>query len=200
MENMNFGEILIYISALIVAITTIYNFCSSVGIFTKKKVSKAQKQKVETVLDEQLNERVAKILADKMPEILHEHDLEVRETYLADRQRYLNEIKAEVTHDMQGEFTVLDELKDYVSQLALSAKDVLREKIMGLYHKNKDDRTLTENEKEALDVYYKDYKAIGGNSYIDRYYRRMSSWRVIPDTYVDHNEHHDGHDDEHNEH
>ena len=179
MENMNFGEILIYISALIVAITTIYNFCSSVGIFTKKKVSKAQKQKVETVLDEQLDERVAKILAEKMPEILHEHDLEIRETYLADRQRYLNEIKAEVTHDMQGEFTVLDELKDYVSQLALSAKDVLREKIMGLYHKNKDDRTLTENEKEALDVYYKDYKAIGGNSYIDRYYRRMSSWKVI---------------------
>lgn len=197
MENMNFGEILIYISALMVAVTTIYNFCSSVGIFTKKKVTKAQKQKVETVLDEQLDERVAKILAEKMPAILHEHDKKVRETYLADRQRYLNEIKAEVTHDMQGEFTVLDELKDYVSQLALSAKDVLREKIMGLYHKNKDDRTLTENEKEALDVYYKDYKAIGGNSYIDRYYRRMSSWMVIPDTYVDHSERRD---DEHDEH
>ena len=198
MENMNFGEILVYISALMIAITTIYNFCSSIGIFTKNKVSKAQKKKVETVLDEQLEDRVAQILADKMPNILYQHDLEVKERYKSDRQRYLNEIKAEVTHDMQGEFTVLDELKDYVSQLALSAKDVLREKIMGLYHKNKDDRTLTENEKEALDVYYKDYKAIGGNSYIDRYYRRMSSWMVIPDTYVDHNEHHDdGHHDEH---
>lgn len=198
MENINFGEILIYISALMVAITTIYNFCSSIGIFTKNKVSKAQKKKVETVLDEELEERVTKILADKMPDILYQHDLEVKERYKKDRQKYLNEIKAEVTHDMQGEFTVLDELKDYVSQLALSAKDVLREKIMGVYHKNKNDRTLTENEKEALDVYYKDYKAIGGNSYIDRYYRRMSSWTVIPDSYVDYNEHRD--EDHHDEH
>lgn len=199
MENMNFGEILIYISALMVAVTTIYNFCSSVGIFTKKKVTKAQKQKVETVLDEQLEERVTKILEEKMPDILYKHDLETRQTYLADRQRYLNEIKDEVTHDMQGEFTAIDELRDYVSQLALSAKDVLREKIMGLYHKNKDCRALTENEREALDVYYKDYKAIGGNSYIDRYYRRMASWRVIPDNYEDHNEHHED-DDHHDEH
>lgn len=183
MENLNIGELLISIAAILVAITTIYNFFSNIGIFTKKKVNKAQKQNVQTVLDEELEERVTKILVDKMPDILYQHDLEVKKTYLADRQRYLNEIKKEVTHDMQGEFTVLDELKDYVSQLALSAKDVLREKIMGLYHKNKCDRTLTENEKEALDVYYKDYKAIGGNSYIDRYYRRMSSWRVIPDHY-----------------
>lgn len=78
MENINFGEILIYISALIVAITTIYNFCSSIGIFTKNKVSKAQKKNVETVLDEELEARVAKILADKMPDILYKHDLETR--------------------------------------------------------------------------------------------------------------------------
>jgi hypothetical protein len=35
--------------------------------------------------------------------------------------------------------------------LAISAKDVLREKIMALYHKNKNRRQLEENEKEALD-------------------------------------------------
>lgn len=187
MENFNFGEILLYISGLMVALTTVYNFISNIGIFTKKKVNKVHKKRIETVLDEQLEDRVVAILNAKMPDILYQHDLQVKETYLADRQRYLNEIKDEVATEMQGEFTVLDELKDYVSQLALSAKDVLREKIMGVYHKNRNDRTLTENEKEALDVYYKDYKAIGGNSYIDRYYRRMSSWRVIPDHYDDEN-------------
>lgn len=187
MENLNFGEILLYISGLMVALTTIYNFISNIGIFTKKKVNKVHKQRIDAVLDAELEDRVVAILNAKMPNILYQHDLQVKETYLADRQRYLNEIKDEVATEMQGEFTVLDELKDYVSQLALSAKDVLREKIMGVYHKNRNDRTLTENEKEALDVYYKDYKAIGGNSYIDRYYRRMSSWRVIPDHYDDEN-------------
>jgi hypothetical protein len=37
------------------------------------------------VLDEELEERVIKILADKMPNILYQHDLEVKNTYLADR-------------------------------------------------------------------------------------------------------------------
>jgi hypothetical protein len=69
--------------------------------------------------------------------------------------------------------------------LVISAKDVLREKIMGIYHKNKRDKTLTLNEKEALDQYYIDYKAMKGNSYIDKYYNRMKKWRVIEDDYED---------------
>ena len=70
--------------------------------------------------------------------------------------------------------------------LVISAKDVLREKIMAIYHKNKKDRTLTFHEKEALDQYYKDYKAINGNSYIDKYYKRMCTWTVVDtDDYED---------------
>jgi len=44
-------------------------------------------------------------------------------------------------------------------------------------------RTLEEHEKETLTQYYKDYKAIGGNSYIDKYYERMETWAVISDDY-----------------
>jgi hypothetical protein len=69
--------------------------------------------------------------------------------------------------------------------LVISAKDVLREKIMGIYLKNKKDKILTLNEKEALDQYYVDYKAMKGNSYIDKYYNRMKKWRVIEDDYED---------------
>ena len=65
--------------------------------------------------------------------------------------------------------------------LVISAKDVLREKIMAIYHKNKHERTLTEFEREALNQYYIDYKALGGNSYIDKYYKRMENWTVIYD-------------------
>jgi hypothetical protein len=62
---------------------------------------------------------------------------------------------------------------------------VLREKIMAIYHKNKVDRTLSFHEKEALDQYYVDYKAIKGNSYIDKYYKRMKMWKIIDDDYDD---------------
>ena len=50
-----------------------------------------------------------------------------------------------------------------------------------MYFKNKKDKTLTLHEKEALDQYYVDYKAIKGNSYIDKYYNRMRKWQVIDD-------------------
>jgi hypothetical protein len=49
------------------------------------EVNKATKKKIETVLDEQLEDRVMTILADKMPTILYNHDLEVRDRYKNDR-------------------------------------------------------------------------------------------------------------------
>jgi hypothetical protein len=56
---------------------------------------------------------------------------------------------------------------------------------MGLYHKGKSTRTLENWEKEALTQYYKDYKAMNGNSYIDKYYNRMKKWAVLPDEDAD---------------
>jgi hypothetical protein len=81
-----------------------------------------------------------------------------------------------------------DALQLQYETLAISAKDVLREKIMAVYHKNKHRRQLDESEKEALDQYYKDYKAINGNSYIDKYYGRMKRWEVIPEEYHEEDE------------
>jgi hypothetical protein len=37
---------------------------------------------------------------------------------------------------------------------------------------------MTLLEKERLDQFYKDYKALKGNSYIDKYYKRMSAWKI----------------------
>ena len=62
----------------------------------------------------------------------------------------------------------------------------LREKIMGIYQKNKANKTLKIYEKEALDQYYKDYKKENGNSYIDRYYNRMCTWEIINSQYDNH--------------
>ena len=50
-----------------------------------------------------------------------------------------------------------------------------------IYNDNKHDRTLEETEKERLDELYSDYKAEGGNSFIDKYYHRMCNWTTISD-------------------
>jgi hypothetical protein len=53
--------------------------------------------------------------------------------------------------------------------------------IMDIYHEYEDIRALPESVREQLDELYKDYKALGGNSYIDKRYARMQKWDTIPD-------------------
>ena len=55
---------------------------------------------------------------------------------------------------------------------------MLRQRIMMIYHNYKTSKRITIYDREALDEAYKDYKAEGGNSYIDKYYKRTLSWET----------------------
>ena len=117
--------------------------------------------------------------------MLKAHDLEVRDRYKADRQRYLMEIKNEVIAAIGSSVT---QNAEDLEALKISAKDVLREKIMAIYHEFRMTREIPQHKKEALDQYYKDYKKLNGNSYIDKYYNRMKRWKEIYDDYVEDDE------------
>ena len=171
--GLTIGEIVDYIilgGALVGASYKIYEFFAKPTSKIKQYAINKERKRIGAVLDEKLEE--------KLPAILYQHDLETRDKYRSDRLNYLNEIKAEVIKEIG------DDLKansDTIDALVISARDVLREKIMAIYHKNKYNRTLTEYEREALNQYYVDYKALKGNSYIDKRYNRMDKWRVIYD-------------------
>lgn len=166
-------DIIILVAGVLVAIKTISEWFGKPISFVRKKV------------DTNFEERVVAVLDKVLPEKFNQHDLATRDRYRADRETYLQEIKTEVLRNIQGELGQIADLTEQYAALAISAKDVLREKIMAIYHKNKTDRTMTYHEKEALDVYYKDYKKIKGNSYIDKYYARMSLWKIVDDDYDD---------------
>ena len=163
------GEIVDYIilfGALIGAIYKIWDFFSTPTSKLKQRALEKEKARIGAVLDE------------KLPDILYNHDLETRDKYRGDRQNYLNEIKDEILKEISGDILANTET---IEALVISARDVLREKIMAIYHKNKYNRTMTEYEREALNQYYIDYKALKGNSYIDKRYNRMNKWKVIYD-------------------
>lgn len=163
------GELVDYIilgGALCGAVYKIYEFFATPTSKIKQKAINKERERIGAVLDE------------KLPEILQQHDLETRDKYRGDRQNYLEEIKAEVIKEIGDDLKTNTET---IEALVISARDVLREKIMGIYHKNKYNRTMTEFEREALNQYYIDYKALKGNSYIDKRYNRMDKWRVIYD-------------------
>lgn len=171
---MNFSQIadlIILISAVCLAVTRIYDFFAKPTAKFKKKAEEQEKKRVKVIIEEE------------MPQLFLDHDLETRQKYLGDRQNYLEEIKGEVLKAVQEDIEEIKQLNleqnQKIETLARSSKDVLREKIMALYHKGKKTRTLALYEKEALDQYYKDYKAEDGNSYIDKYYKRMCSWDII---------------------
>lgn len=193
------GDIIVLVAAILVAITNIYKFFANGGKKVKDHIDEnrqeqlqAEKTRTQATIAEdyaaraaQRKEEIIEVLKEALPGMLVDHDIKLREKYKADREQYLLDIKEAVVREIETQLNAVDSIQEDMTALAESAKDVLREKIMALYHKNKRSRTMEEHEKEALTQYYKDYKAIGGNSYIDKYYGRMSTWDVIPDDYID---------------
>lgn len=163
-------DLIILFAALCGAIYKIWDFFAKPTSKLKQRSLEREKERIGAVIDE------------KMPAILYNHDLETRDKYKSDRENYLKEIKAEILDEVSNDIIQNNET---IEALKISAKDVLREKIMAIYHKNKQNRTLSEYEREALDQYYKDYKALHGNSYIDKRYNRMIKWTIIYDEEFD---------------
>ena len=166
-------DIIILVSALCIAITNIYNFFA-------KPTTKLKKKKTE-----ELNNQISDILDKKLPEILLEHDLETRQKYLDDKQNCLNEIKTAVLTDVKDTLDSIYKLNleqnESIKTLSQGNKDMLRQRIMDIYYTYRDEKKLPIHKKEALDELYKDYKAEGGNSYIDKYHNRMKTWEIYDD-------------------
>lgn len=165
---------IILFAAVVAAITTIIKFFKQPFIWGKNKKEQ---------LKEQRKLEIKEVLIEEMPEKFLEHDLETRNKYLSDRQKYLKEIKEEVHKEIKD---TLDEIKqlniEQTKQISLihqSSKDMLRQRIMMIYHNCRESKKISIYDREALDEAYKDYKAEGGNSYIDKYYSRTIDWETF---------------------
>ena len=133
--------------------------------------------------DNQFENKVAAVLEKKLPEILNKHCAQTCKNCGLVRQEELNNVKQAVLGDLADELKHISLLTIQYEALVISAKDVLREKIMQIYNRNLKDRTLSFQESRILKQLYKDYKAIKGNSYIDDYYERMMTWSILDDDY-----------------
>lgn len=191
-------DLIILIGALCAAIYKIWEFFAKPTTTLKQKKAAKEKAKIESVLEEvlpdkveeklnellpsKLEEKLEEMLDEMLPDKLLDHDLQVREKYKADRAAYLTLIRDDVLKQV-GE--PIQRNEDDLEALKISARDVLREKIMRIYHTYKHVRAFPLYEREALEQYYKDYKRLLGNSYIDKYYGRMSKWEIIYEDYDD---------------
>lgn len=58
-------------------------------------------------------------------------------------------------------------------------KCLLRHNMLHTYYKHLSDKTIRQYEFEDFDYQYKAYKALKGNSFIDKIYEEVKSWKVI---------------------
>ena len=146
--------------------------------------------KIKKKQEEKERERMRNFLKEVMPEYFKQHDEEFKKLILQNEDTYINEVKDRVVEELKEELKEikdinknqnkqLDELNEKLVLINDSSKDVMRQKIMAIYHNNKKQKTLSIYNKEALDELYKDYKSQLGNSYIDKYYNRMKNWHII---------------------
>lgn len=192
-------DYIILVGAVVGAITVIWKFVLNSGKGIKKTVDRAAEEK-EAELNAKIDERARQIaqpmidgavrtltasfegLLDKhLPNRLLAHDLETRQKYLADRQRYLCEIKDEVVTVIKDKIDAVDMHEDQMTVFTEVLKELLRERIMEIYRRNKHLRQLEEHERFELKQAYASYKSINGNSYIDGYYHTMEEWETLPD-------------------
>ena len=192
-------DVIILIAAVLGAITAIWKFIFNSGKGIKRTVDKVTEEKeaefnakvdariaekVQPMIDQAARTLTASFegLLDKhLPNRLTAHDLETRQKYLADRQKYLCEIKDELISVMQDRITAVDEHEDQMKVFTEVMKELLRERIMEIYRRNKHLRQLEDHERYELRQAYASYKSINGNSYIDGYYATMETWDTVPD-------------------
>ena len=55
----------------------------------------------------------------------------------------------------------------------------LRSDMLTIYYHNKEDKKIRQYEYENFELMYQAYKALGGNSFIDKIYGDVKSWEVI---------------------
>ena len=67
----------------------------------------------------------------------------------------------------------------WIKKLSNGSKCQLRSEMLRIYYHNHEKETIRQYELENFIMLYEAYKALKGNSFIDKIYREVLSWEVI---------------------
>lgn len=68
----------------------------------------------------------------------------------------------------------------WVMKIANGEKCQLRSDMLQIYYHNREKKTIRQYEYENFVLMYEAYKALKGNSFIDKIYKEVQTWEVIP--------------------
>lgn len=67
----------------------------------------------------------------------------------------------------------------FFRKIADGIRCLLRSKMLEIYYRNVETKTIRQFEKENFVLLYAAYKALKGNSFIDDIYKEVRTWKVI---------------------
>lgn len=66
-----------------------------------------------------------------------------------------------------------------VKKIADGQKSLLRSEMLQIYYRNRENGIIHQYEYENFVFLYEAYKALKGNSFIDKIYKEVQSWEII---------------------
>lgn len=67
-----------------------------------------------------------------------------------------------------------------VRKIADGTRCQLRSEMLRIYYRNREAGTIRQYEYENFVMLYEAYKALKGNSFIDKIYEEVKRWKIIP--------------------
>ena len=153
----NIANVIILISAVIIAIKTIYAFVKKPVEDVQKSVKEAEEQHIKDVL----NQEMPGLLATNCEVIMSS----------------LNEIK-QMTLQQEDKLVALQASLDLINQALL---DTMRYNMNRLYYKYRPYKKILDADKKAFMKFYTDYHSMGGNTWIDSLYQEVITWEIVGD-------------------
>jgi hypothetical protein len=66
-----------------------------------------------------------------------------------------------------------------VRKISNGTKCQLRSEMLQTYYRHRESNTIRQYEYENFVMLYEAYKALGGNSFIDKIYKEVQTWEII---------------------
>ena len=67
-----------------------------------------------------------------------------------------------------------------VRKISNGTKCQLRSEMLRIYYRHREDGKIRQYEYENFVMLYEAYKALKGNSFIDKIYKELQEWEIIP--------------------
>lgn len=99
-----------------------------------------------------------------------------------DKLMILSQICSCVTGIAAAVLLLVRPVRDWVTganRLRDGQRCLLRNNMLHTYYKHRENRTIRQYEYENFEMEYKAYKALKGNSFIDRIRKEIQEWEVV---------------------